>query len=95
LFDDHDMGEIHSPDYPGERLIVCRNRDLAAERARKRAALLAAGEKELAAIAAAVTGLINLTARHAALNAQGNRRGTWSVRPVVCTRSRRPLRGKD
>ena len=28
-------------------------------------------------------GLINLTARHAALNAQGNRRGTWSVRPVV------------
>jgi hypothetical protein len=28
-------------------------------------------------------GLINLTARHAALRAQGNRRGTWSVRPVV------------
>jgi len=28
-------------------------------------------------------GLINLTARHAMLNAQGNRRGTSPVRPVV------------
>src|SRR5215475_14106669 len=55
LFDDRDIGEIHSPDYPGERLIVCRNRDLAAERARKREELLAAPEKDLAAIAAAVT----------------------------------------
>jgi hypothetical protein len=55
LFDDRDMGEIHSPDYPGERLIVCRNRDLAVERARKREDLLAATEKDLAAIAAAVT----------------------------------------
>src|SRR5712691_3085824 len=55
LFDDRDMGEICSPDYPGERLIVCRNRQLAAERARKRAELLAAPEKDLAAIAAAVT----------------------------------------
>jgi len=55
LFDDRDMGEIQSPDYPGERLIVCRNRDLATERARKRDELLAATEKDLAAIAAAVT----------------------------------------
>ena len=55
LFDDRDMGEICSPDYPGERLIVCRNRQLAAERARKRAELLAATEKDLAAITAAVT----------------------------------------
>src|SRR6267142_2171404 len=55
LFDDRDIGEIHSPDYPGERLIVCRNRELAAERARKREDLLAATEKDLAAIAAAVT----------------------------------------
>ena len=55
LFDERDMGEIYSPDYPGERLIVCRNRDLAAERARKREELLAATEKDLAAIAAAVT----------------------------------------
>jgi DDE family transposase len=55
LFDDRDLGEIASPDYPGERLIVCRNRDLAAERARKRQELLAATETDLAAIAAAVT----------------------------------------
>ena len=55
LFDDRDMGEICSPDYPGERLVVCRNRDLATERARKRAELLAATERDLAAIAAAVT----------------------------------------
>ncbi len=46
--------EINSPDYPGERLIVCRNRELAAERARKRRALLDATEKELARIKAAV-----------------------------------------
>jgi Transposase DDE domain len=57
LFDDRDMGEISSPDYPGERLIVCRNRELAAERARKRQELLAATEKDLAAIAAAVARL--------------------------------------
>jgi hypothetical protein len=55
LFDERDMGEIASPDYPGERLIVCRNPDLAIERARKRTQLLAATEKDLAAIAAAVT----------------------------------------
>jgi hypothetical protein len=55
LFDERDMGEIASPDYPGERLIVCRNRDLAIERARKREELLAATEKDLAAIAAAAT----------------------------------------
>lgn len=53
LFDTRDLAEIASPDYPGERLIVCRNPDLAAERARKRAELLAATEKDLAKIAAA------------------------------------------
>ena len=42
LFDDRDMAAITSPDYPGERLIVCRNPDLARERARKREDLLAA-----------------------------------------------------
>jgi transposase len=54
LFDERDMAAITSPDYPGERLIVCRNRDLARERARKRQDLLAATEKNLAVIAAAV-----------------------------------------
>jgi transposase len=50
LFDTRDMASITSPDYPGERLVVCRNADLAAERARKREELLAATEKDLAAI---------------------------------------------
>lgn len=54
LFDDRDMAEITSPDYPGERLVVCRNPALAGERARKREDLLAATEKDLAKIAAAV-----------------------------------------
>ena len=54
LFDERDMAAITSPDYPGERLVVCRNPDLARERARKRQDLLAATEKDLAAIAAAV-----------------------------------------
>jgi hypothetical protein len=54
LFDDRDMAEITSPDYPGERLVVCKNPLLAEERARKRTELLAATEKELARIAARV-----------------------------------------
>src|SRR5207245_7435910 len=47
---DRDMAEITSPDYPGERLVVCKNPLLAEERARKRAELLAATEKALALI---------------------------------------------
>jgi transposase len=54
LFDQRDMASITSPDFPGERLIVCRNPDLAAERSRKREDLLAATEKDLASIKAAV-----------------------------------------
>jgi len=54
LFDERDMASVTSPDFPGERLIVCRNRALATERARKREDLLAATERELARIAAAV-----------------------------------------
>jgi hypothetical protein len=54
LFDERDIASITSPDFPGERLIVCRNRALATERARKREDLLAATERELARIAAAV-----------------------------------------
>src|SRR5437867_4224736 len=53
LFDEQDMAEITSPDYPGERLIACCNPFLAAERARKRGELLAATEAELDKIAAA------------------------------------------
>jgi hypothetical protein len=53
LFDRRDMAAITSPDYPGERLIVCRNGELAAERCRKRLDLLAATERDLAVIAVA------------------------------------------
>jgi hypothetical protein len=54
LFDTRDMAAITSPDFPGERLVVCRNPDLAAERARKREELLIATETDLAAIKARV-----------------------------------------
>lgn len=53
LFDERDLAEIHDPEYPGERLIVCKNPLLAEERARKREELLAATEGELEKIAAA------------------------------------------
>jgi hypothetical protein len=55
LFDQQDLAEIAHPDYPGERLIACRNPALAAERARKRADLLTATETLLAPTVAAVT----------------------------------------
>ena len=54
LFDSRDLAEIESPDYPGERLIVCRNPALAQERARKRIELLDATERELVRIQARV-----------------------------------------
>lgn len=47
LFDERNLAEVIHPDYPGERLIVCRNPLLAAERARKRTELMAAAEKKL------------------------------------------------
>jgi hypothetical protein len=54
LFDAQNLAEITHPDYPGERLIACRNPALATERARKRGELLAATEAALAKIAAGV-----------------------------------------
>src|SRR5271170_6033722 len=53
LFDERDLAAVTSPDFPGERLIVCRNPDLARERARKREQLIAETERDLAKIAAA------------------------------------------
>ena len=47
LFDKRDLMEVQSPDYPGERLVVCHNPLLAEERARKRQELLEATEKRL------------------------------------------------
>jgi hypothetical protein len=54
LFDQQDLAEITSPDFPGERLVACRNPVLAADRARKREDLLAATEKLLAPLIARV-----------------------------------------
>jgi hypothetical protein len=54
LFDQQDLAEITSPDYPGERLVACRNPVLAADRARKREDLLQATERLLAPIIARV-----------------------------------------
>ncbi|HUL12893.1 MAG TPA: IS1634 family transposase [Methylococcaceae bacterium] len=53
LFDETGLLEVASPEYPGERLMVCRNPALAEERARTRQALLAATERELDKIVAA------------------------------------------
>jgi hypothetical protein len=54
LFDQRDIASITTPAFPNERLVVCRNPDLAAERSRKREELLAATERDLARIQAAV-----------------------------------------
>jgi len=53
LFDERDLAEITAPEYPGERLVVCKNPLLAEKRARKRLELLAATETELDKIVAA------------------------------------------
>ena len=54
LFDETNLAEITPPDYPGERLVACRNPALAKERARKRTEMLDATEAELAKIALSV-----------------------------------------
>jgi hypothetical protein len=54
LFDEVNFAEITHPDYPGERLVACRNPALATQRARKRTELLAATEADLAQVRAAV-----------------------------------------
>jgi len=56
LFDEVNLAEISSPLFPCERLVVCRNPAVAAERARKRAALLACTEAELAKVRAMISG---------------------------------------
>jgi transposase len=54
LFDETNLAEITSPEYPGERLVACFNPLLAEERRRKRRELIEATEKDLAKIAAEV-----------------------------------------
>jgi len=56
LFDQTNLAEISSPEFPSERLVVCRNPNLAAERERKREDLLAATEKELDKVVQMVCG---------------------------------------
>lgn len=55
LFDERDLAEVTSPEFPGERLVVCRNPLLAGERTRKRQELLAATEAALGTITRSVT----------------------------------------
>jgi transposase len=55
FFDERDLAEISDPAYPNERLVVCKNPLLAKQRTRKRCELLAATERQLEAIAKAVT----------------------------------------
>ena len=55
LFDERNLAEIQSPDFPDERLVVCRNPTLGRRRTHKREELLAATEVELAKISAAVS----------------------------------------
>jgi Transposase DDE domain len=54
LFDERNLAQITSPQFRGERLVVCRNPALAVERARKREALLVATEKALGTVAGMV-----------------------------------------
>ncbi len=54
LFDQRNLVEITSPEFPGERLVVCKNPALAEERARKREDLLAATERKLEKVASAI-----------------------------------------
>jgi hypothetical protein len=55
LFDERDLAEITAPEFPGERLVVCKNPLLAAERVRKREDLLQATEAALAKLADQIT----------------------------------------
>src|SRR6202022_439832 len=85
LFDTQDLAEITHPDYPGERLIACRNPALAAERARKRDDLLAATEKGLARIAARVSADTPFTYRRdtARIDAEARLDGIYVLRTSV------------
>jgi Transposase DDE domain len=77
LFDQANLAEISSEEFPGERLIVCRNPHLAAERARKREELLVSTERELANVKQMVDGPRG-TLRHASAGKIGERAGRVS-----------------
>uniref|UniRef100_UPI0025BE3ABC IS1634 family transposase n=1 Tax=Aquisalimonas sp. TaxID=1872621 RepID=UPI0025BE3ABC len=73
LFDEHNLAEIHSPAFPGERLIACYNPLLAEERRRKREALLAASEAALEKIRAEVARRTKTPLSAAAIGAKAER----------------------
>jgi len=77
LFDEQNLAEIASQHYPGERLVVCRNPAVAAQRARKRESMLTATEKELDKVKAMVDGPRG-TLRNATAGKIGERAGKVS-----------------
>src|SRR6266699_2606435 len=77
LFDERNLAEISSPQFPGERLVLCRNPHLAAERARKREDLLGATERELENVRQMVDGPRG-TLRNATAGKIGERAGRVS-----------------
>jgi Transposase DDE domain len=77
LFDQTNLAEITSQEFPGERLVVCRNPHLAGERARKREDLLQASERELAKVKQMVDGPRG-TLRNASAGMIGERAGRVS-----------------
>ena len=77
LFDERNLAEITSPQFPGERLVVCRNPHLAAERARKREDLLQATERELEKVRQMVDGPRG-SLKHASAGKIGERAGRVS-----------------
>ncbi len=79
LFDQQNLAEITSVDYPGERLIVCRNPLVAAERSRKREELLAATEAALTQIAQRVDAATLVGAGQIGL-AVGSVANRWKVK---------------
>ena len=77
LFDQVNLAQITSEQYPAERLVVCRNPAVAAERARKRESMLTATERELDKVSAMVSGLRG-TLRNATAGKIGERAGKVS-----------------
>ena len=74
LFDERGLCEVSSPEFPGERLIVCRNPAVAAERARKREELLRLTERDLEKVRQMVEGERG-TLRNASAGKIGERAG--------------------
>jgi len=74
LFDEQGLCEVSSPEFPGERLVVCRNPQMAAERQRKREELLALTEKDLEQVRQMVDGPRG-TLKHAGAGKIGERAG--------------------